>query len=110
MGKLVTLRDANQRFAQIVREVEETGVPVIVTRRGVAVASIGPVRGEKRTLTPEQNAALDAMFKSAHKRSLSSGGWRFNRDEIYDEATDPARYKTKPKARSAAAKKSQPRG
>lgn len=107
MAKVVTLRDANQRFAQIVREVEQTGVQVIVTRRGIAVASIGPVRGEKRELTPEQTEALDQLFKPAGTGSPK--GWKFSRDELYDEATDAARYKAKPKAKAHAVKKSAPR-
>lgn len=85
MTKTISLRDANQKFAQIVREVEEGRETVIVTRRGEPVVKITPAREGKRKLTPTQQRALDDMFKEVHKNKWSSGGWKFNRDEIYDE-------------------------
>lgn len=85
MTKTISLRDANQKFAQIVREVEEGRETIIVTRRGEPVVKISPAREGKRKLTPAQQRALDDMFKEVHKNKWSSGGWKFNRDEIYDE-------------------------
>lgn len=85
MAKTISLRDANQKFAQIVREVEEGREAVIVTRRGEPVVKIVPVQEGKRQLTRQQQRALDAMFKRAHRLKLSSGGWKFNRDELYDD-------------------------
>ena len=42
MAKTVSLREASQKFAQLVREVEERREPVIVTRRGQPVVEIVP--------------------------------------------------------------------
>lgn len=58
MAKEVSLRDANQGFTKLIREVE-AGQEVVITRRGKAVARVVPIRGAKRVLTPEQEAALD---------------------------------------------------
>lgn len=85
MTKTISLRDANQRFAQLVREVEEGREPVTVTRRGEPVVRIVPAQEGKRKLTPAQQRALDALFEEVHKNKWSSGGWKFNRDELYDE-------------------------
>lgn len=57
MAKTVTLRDANQTFARLVRQVEG-GAEFVVTRRGKPVARIVPVAA-RRVLTPEQEAALE---------------------------------------------------
>lgn len=56
--KEVTIRGANQGFAKLIREVE-AGQEVVITRRGRPVARIRPIRGGRRVLTPEQEAALD---------------------------------------------------
>jgi prevent-host-death family protein len=85
MAKSISLRDANQRFAQIIRSVEEKNETIVITRRGTAVAKISPMREGKRALTSAQQRTLDQLFKAAHKQKLSSGGWTFNRDEIYDD-------------------------
>jgi prevent-host-death family protein len=55
MATKITLRDANQRFAKLVREVE-SGREFVITRRGAAVARIVPA-ATRRVLTAEQEAA-----------------------------------------------------
>jgi len=55
MATKISLRDANQRFARLVREVE-SGREFVVTRRGQAVARIVPAAA-RRVLTAEQEAA-----------------------------------------------------
>lgn len=54
----VTIRDANQGFAKLIREVE-AGQEVVITRRGRPVARIEPFRSGRRVLTAEQEAALE---------------------------------------------------
>ena len=81
MSSKITLRDANQRFAKLIREVE-SGREFVVTRRGQAVARIVPV-ARQRVLTPEQEATRQRM------RKLLSKGWplslgRVERDDLYD--------------------------
>ena len=55
MATRISLRDANRRFAKLVRDVE-SGREFVVTRRGQAVARIVPP-GQGRVLTAEQEAA-----------------------------------------------------
>ena len=82
MARHLSLRDANQRFAQCIREVE-SGEEIVITRRGQPVARMVPVRRVLRALTPEQEAALARM------RALAGEGWtlgdqRFDRDEAHE--------------------------
>lgn len=86
MTKTMSLRDANQKFAQLVREVEERREEITITRRGEPVVKIVPAQTGKRKLTSQQQRALDEMFAHVHRHKPSSRGWKFNRDEIYDEA------------------------
>jgi len=81
--KTVSLRDANQKFAQIVREVEQGRQPVLVTRRGEPVVKIVPAREGSRRLTPEQERALEEMYTLAHKKKLYSRGRKLSRDELH---------------------------
>lgn len=81
MPKTVTLRDANQTFARLVRQVEG-GAEFVVTRRGKPVAKIVPVAA-KRVLTPEQEAARER----SRRRLLR--GWPihftgFDRDALHE--------------------------
>jgi prevent-host-death family protein len=84
MTKTISLRDANQRFARVVREVEG-GTEYVVTRRGEPVVRIVPARPGKRVPTPEQQAAFQRLIKTAREgRWRSPKGWRFNRDEAHE--------------------------
>jgi prevent-host-death family protein len=84
MPKTVSLRDANQRFAAIVREVEG-GAEYVITRRGQPVARISPAQSGKRVPTAEQKAALRRLLKAAREGKYQSPkGWRFNRDEAHE--------------------------
>lgn len=81
MATKISLRDANQRFAKLVREVE-SGREFVVTRRGEAVARIVPAV-QRRVLTAEQEAA--------RKRSTArlAKGWplglgRIDREKLND--------------------------
>ena len=82
MAKTITLREANQAFSRVVREVE-AGEEFTITRNGEPVARLVPARRD-RVLTPEQLAALERTRKGMEK------GWplnigRINREEFYDE-------------------------
>ena len=83
--KKINLREANQRFSQIVREVQQTGEPVSVYRHGELAVEIHPAanRGAVRTLTPEQEAALKSMFEIA-RRARPSTGRKLTRDEMHE--------------------------
>ncbi len=78
--KTISLRDANQQFAEIVRQVE-SGQTYIVTRRGEPVARIEPV-SKKRKLTPAQEAAWKRL-KRIMEKGYNLGGKGFSRKDIY---------------------------
>jgi prevent-host-death family protein len=78
--KTISLRDANQQFAEIVRQVE-SGQTYIVTRRGEPVARIEPV-SKKRKLTPAQEAAWKRVRRVMEK-GFSLGGKAPSRKDIY---------------------------
>jgi prevent-host-death family protein len=80
----VNLREANQRFSELVRRVEATGEGYLVLRHGRPVARLLPAEDALRRLTPEQEAAL-ARFLST---SWPLGIERLDRDEIYAERLD----------------------
>jgi prevent-host-death family protein len=85
--KQVTLREANQQFSRLVREVEETGERVLVLRNGKPAVEIVPTRALRamRVLTPEQQAAFDGFVKAAEKRPGNSKGVRrWTRDELHE--------------------------
>lgn len=80
--RTLPLREANQAFARIVREVEG-GAAFTITRNGAPVARIVPVEGASRRLTPEQEAAL------ARTRARMAAGWPLavgplDRDAIHE--------------------------
>jgi antitoxin (DNA-binding transcriptional repressor) of toxin-antitoxin stability system len=81
----INLREANQRFSQLVREVQETGEPVSVYRHGELAVEIHPPAKASgaRVLTPEQQAALDSLFETA-RRAKPSKGRKLTRDEMHE--------------------------
>jgi len=85
MRKL-NLREANQRFSQIVREVQETREPVAVYRHGELAVEIHPPArtSNVRKLTAEQEAALKSMFETAHRVRGKSDGRKMTRDEMHE--------------------------
>ena len=84
--KQITLREANQQFSKLVREVEETGERVLVLRNGKPAVEIGPTtRRAVRKLAREQQAAIDAFVKAATARpGNSKGARRWTRDELHE--------------------------
>ena len=82
----INLREANQRFSQLVREVQETGEPVSVYRHGELAVEIHPPTKASgvRVLTPEQQAALDSLFEIAHRVRGKSRGRKLTRDEMHE--------------------------
>lgn len=81
MSETVTLRDANQKFAALVRAVE-SGKEFVITRRGRPVAKLSPVRAE-RVLTPSQKAALRRSLKRMRK-GWDLGAGPLDRDAIHE--------------------------
>ena len=83
MPKTISLRDANQRFAQCVRAVE-AGEEFTITRNGVPVARLVPAKSQ-RVLTPGQEAALARSLARAQEGwDLGLGDEPFDRDALYE--------------------------
>lgn len=80
--KSVALKEANQQFSQLVKEVE-AGETLLITRRGKPIAKIVPVH-EK----PERDEKWWAAYEKT-KEIMEKGGrppkepWR-GRDELYE--------------------------
>jgi prevent-host-death family protein len=77
----ITLREANQGFARLVREAEG-GTAFTITRRGVPVARLTPVDGRARR-TPEQEAAA-ARILARLRHGWPIGAGPLDRDAIHD--------------------------
>ena len=80
----LNVRDANQQFSKIVREVAGTGEEVVVMRNGKAAVKIVPFEpAGKRKLTPSQQAGLDAFLEFARSSTYKSEG-PWTREELYE--------------------------
>ena len=77
--KTITAREANHRFAELLREVESEGSGFLVTRRGRPVARIVPAEIGDR-LSARQRAALESFLGAA--KPLHAG--RFDRDLAHE--------------------------
>ena len=80
--RIVSLREANQSFARIVREVEGGGA-FTITRNGAPVARLVPFADAATRLSPEQEAAR------ARTRARTRAGWPLaagplQRDALHD--------------------------
>ncbi len=83
--KTINLREANQQFSKLVREIEETGEPVIVLRNGKPAIRLSSVEEHGHKLTREQEAAKARLMDPAMDFTLPNN-WKFDREEIYEEA------------------------
>jgi len=85
--KQLNLREANQGFSRLVREIERTGERVLVLRNGKPGVEIIPSgKGRAVHRRPlEQERAIRAFLKSARTRpGDSSGKRRRTRDELHE--------------------------
>lgn len=85
--KQISLREANQGFSRLVREIEETGEGVLVLRNGKPAVEIVPSRAKRplRVLTKEQEQAIAQFLKSARtKPGNSTGERRWTRDALHE--------------------------
>jgi prevent-host-death family protein len=82
MAETITAREANQRFAEVLRGVEQ-GREFVVTKRGRPIARIAPVAREgARTLSPEQEAAWERL--KSRKFDLGGPPYYSSRDELHE--------------------------
>ncbi len=83
--KEMNLRDANQQFSRLVREVEEKGETVLVLRKGKAVAKLAPVSADmKRPLSQAREKALNALLEDARNSTANSRGAKWTRDDLHE--------------------------
>ncbi len=85
--KQLNLREANQGFSHLVREIERTGEPVLVLRNGKPAVEIVPA-DERRAVhrrSPEQERAIRGFLElGAHESGNSSGERRWTRDDLHE--------------------------
>jgi len=85
--KQLNLRDANQEFSRLVREIERTRQRVIVLRNGKPAVEIIPATESRavRPRTPEQERAVRAFLQLARATpGDSSGEPRWARGELHE--------------------------
>jgi len=81
MTKTITLREANQKFARCIREVEG-GTEYIITRNGEPVARLIPMIG-RRVLTPQQESAM-ARTRARMEKGWPIGAGPLDRDALHE--------------------------
>lgn len=80
--KTVSLREANQDLSRLVRELEDSGEDVLITRHGAPVARLVRHRPD-RTADPEWQAAYTRM-EALLQDGFHLGGTGVDRDALYD--------------------------
>ena len=76
MDRYVTATEANQRFSEILRDVQQ-GETVTVTSRGRPVAEFGPPKAKRR------GEDIESLIDLLRKRPLRvSGPW--TREDLYE--------------------------
>ena len=75
----VSLREVNQHLTRYIKAAE-AGERIVITRRGQPVALLSPIPQQKRSLTPEQEAALERLLGQSHHL----GGHAPSRDELHE--------------------------
>ena len=83
--KTMNLRDANQQFSKLAREVEETGETILVLRNGKPALKLSPVEEVAPRLSKAQQEAKKRLMDPS-SRFKTPDDWKFSREEIYDEA------------------------
>ena len=81
--KTMNLRDANQQFSKLVREVEESGEAVTILRNGKPAVRVTAVETTPAERTPAQRAALARLLDP--KNHFTSKA-KVDIEEIRDEA------------------------
>lgn len=77
MEQRVSLREVKQHLTRYIKAAE-AGERIVITRRGKPVALLSPVQGTQRSLSAEQEAALERLLSQDHHL----GGRAPSRDEL----------------------------
>jgi antitoxin (DNA-binding transcriptional repressor) of toxin-antitoxin stability system len=62
--KTLHLRDANQQFSKLVREIEATGEGVLVLRDGKPAIRMMPIESRRPRFSAERQKAIDELIDS----------------------------------------------
>jgi prevent-host-death family protein len=88
MGQIViSARDANQQFAEILGRAVD-GETVIITRRGEPVAQL--TKYDATTVSPERQVAIAELLAGLEKgapigiSAAEARAWKFDRDEAHE--------------------------
>lgn len=87
MSITVSAKEANQRFAEVLSKAE-AGQTVVITKRGVPVATLEPYRPE--AASPERKAAWADLLASLERgapigiTAAEARAWKFDRDEAHE--------------------------
>lgn len=86
--KTLNLRDANQQFSKLVREIEATGETVLVLRDGKPAIRMTPAEDQtgRTRFSAERQKAIDDLLESArNNRSQSDPNLPpMTRDEMHE--------------------------
>ena len=78
MNKIISAAEANRKFSQVLREVQE-GASYTVTSHGRPVARIAPLAGKRS----ERTRARTSLFRRLRREKVVNvGPWK--REELYD--------------------------
>ena len=81
MSITVSAKEANQHFAEVLGKAE-AGETVVITKRGVPVATLEPYRPQASS---ESKIAWNQILARLEKGvPAPPGGWVWNRDELYE--------------------------
>lgn len=78
-------REANQNFARVIRAAA-SGEEVVITRRGVPVAKVVPVKPEDDAAIQRQAAIERTRERLGKGLSLGGNAWP-GREALYDDVT-----------------------
>ncbi|MGH7707848.1 MAG: type II toxin-antitoxin system Phd/YefM family antitoxin [Vulcanimicrobiaceae bacterium] len=79
--KRVGAREANQRFAALLKDIEESGDVVIITRRGQPIVEMRPAEPER---VRDRDATIRRMREMFAKYSRPMGIVKLDRDELHE--------------------------
>ena len=80
MTRVVSAREANQRFSELLGRAAD-GETVVITRRGKPVAQLAPYAAA--AWDEDRLRAWDRLIEEL-ERGFPLGGQRFERDSLYD--------------------------
>jgi len=83
--KTLNLRDANQQFSKLVREIEATGEGVLVLRDGKPAIRMLPAEEKPRRFSADRQRAIEELLESMkHPGRSAPDAPHLTRDELHE--------------------------